>query len=317
MSRESIDEIEVGQPTLGRPMVSVIIPCYNHGQYLDEAVQSVLEQTYQEFEIIVVDDGSAEENTLQILEKYSQPKTKLLRTSHQGLANARNNGIAACIGKYVLPLDADDKIGSTYLEKAVQVLESRENVGIVYCKAKLFGEASGEWELRDYRFPDILYGNVIFCSAVFRKSDWMTVKGYNPNMIYGWEDYDFWLSLIGLARNVYCIPEVMFFYRRHSNSMITGMKDEQIIYSYAQLFRNHPKLYADNMGILLSHAAQVAAQVAELSTIIQNQAQVIVGLQSSHAAIQSSLSWKITKPLRYAKGVAWGKLGRKEGPSRP
>ena len=233
------------------PTVSVIIPCYNQGRYLDEAVQSVLGQSYQDFEIIVVDDGSTEQETNQILDNYNRPKTRLIRTNNQGLANARNNGIAACSGKYILALDADDKIGGTYLEKAAHMLEDNESVGIVYCKAELFGEVSGAWELPAYRFPDILLGNVIFCSAMFRRLDWEKVNGYDPRMIYGWEDYDFWLSLIELGREIHCIPDTLFFYRKHSGSMIARMEREHAIFSFAQLVRNHSKLYLKNLPFLL------------------------------------------------------------------
>jgi len=281
------DEVVIGDSSLHGPTVSVIIPCYNHGQYLDEAVQSVLRQTYRNFEIIVVDDGSTDEKTLQILEKYSQPKTRLIRTSHQGLANARNHGIATCSGKYILPLDADDKVGTSYLEKAVVVLEANEGVGIVYCEARFFGETFGAWKLPAYKFPDILYGNAIFCSAIFRRSDWTKVNGYNPNMIYGWEDYDLWLSLIELGREVFCIPETLFFYRRRSNSMVNMMNHEQSIYSYAQLFRNHSKLYADNMGVLLLNLGDLRE-------------------------LRSSLSWRITKPLRFVETFVGKCLGRRK-----
>ncbi len=251
------------------PTVSVIIPCYKQGEYLEEAVQSVLGQTYQDFEIVVVDDGSTDEETIQILEKYNQPKTTLIRTSNQGLANARNNGIEACTGKYILPLDADDKIGSTYLEKAIHVLEANESIGIVYCKAEFFGEATGAWELPAYRFPDILLDNMIFCTAMFRRSDWAKVNGYNPNMIYGWEDYDFWLSLIELGREVFCIPETLFFCRKRSSSMTTIMRREHYTYSYTQLFRNHPKLYTDNITVLFEERLDLRAKLDHAQRLIK------------------------------------------------
>lgn len=305
-----LGEGEIGQSRLPTPMVSVIIPCYNHGQYLDEAVHSVLEQTYQDFEIIVIDDGSTNEKTLEILETYDRPKTRLIRMSHQGLAKARNNGITACTGKYILPLDADDKIGCTYLEKAVGVLEANERVGIVYCKAEFFGEASGKWELPAYQFPSILHGNVIFCSAFFRKSDWAKVNGYNPNMIYGWEDYDFWLSLIELGRDVFSIPETLFYYRKRSDSMVTMMTCEQVMYSYAQLFRNHPRLYADNMSALLVNHHDLAELVhvqdqliKDRDQLIEDRDQLIKDRDQLMIDLQSSLSWRMTKPLRYAKAV--------------
>ncbi|MDB9522395.1 glycosyltransferase [Dolichospermum circinale CS-1225] len=233
------------------PVVSVIIPCYNQGQYIDEAVDSVLAQSYQNFEIIIVNDGSTEPETIEILKIYNKPKTRVIHTHNQGIALARNHGIEISNGKYILPLDADDKIGNIYIEKAVELLAANNNLGIVYCEAELFGNKTGKWEIAEYRFPDILLGNMIFCSGFFRKSDWQKVGGYNSKMIYGWEDYDLWLSIIELGREVYRIPNVLFFYRRKNESMSELMDKQKSIYSYIQLFKNHPKLYAQNIKIVL------------------------------------------------------------------
>jgi len=231
-------------------MVSVVVPCYNQGQYLDEAVESVLNQSFQDFEIIIVDDGSSDPETIEILDSYNRPKTSLIRTTNQGLASARNRGISESAGEYILPLDSDDKIGSSYLEKAVSILEANDRVGIVYCKAELFGDAFGPWNLPPYRFPDILLGNQIFCSAFFRRTDWVKVNGYNP--FGGWEDFDFWLSLIELGREVLCLPDTLFFYRKRAGSMIARMSRELQVRGFAQLFRNHPKLYMDNIAALVN-----------------------------------------------------------------
>ncbi|MEE3715441.1 glycosyltransferase [Tumidithrix elongata RA019] len=241
------------------PTVSVIVPCYNQGQYLDDAVDSVLAQTYQDFEIIVINGGSTDRKTIDILQNYQKPKTKVIHTEDKGLATARNDGIQVSCGKYILPLDGDDKIGSGYLLEAVKILESNANVGIVYCQADFFGNKFGKWALPEYKFPDILLSNVIFCSGVFRKSDWQLVGGYNPNMIYGWEDYDLWLSIIELGREVYRIPEVFFFYRRRSGSMVERMGRENYIYSYTQLFRNHPQLYTDNISAVFAEIVDLKA----------------------------------------------------------
>ena len=185
------------------PQVSVIIPCYNHGAYLDEAVQSVLDQTFDDFEIIIVNDGSTDQDTNKILNNYNRQKTKVLQTDNQGLPSARNNGIKISKGEYILPLDADDRIGKTYLEDAVQILDTQPDIGIVYCDAEFFGDKTGKWELPDYSLQDILVLNMIFCCAMFRRIDWENVGGYNPNMVYGNEDWDFWLSLLALGRKVH------------------------------------------------------------------------------------------------------------------
>lgn len=248
------------------PKVSIIIPCYNQGQYLEEAIASVLAQTYRNFEIVIVDDGSNDTSTLEILKNYNQHSSRVIHTSNQGLACARNNGIKESKGKYILPLDADDKIAPTYLEKAVAILDNNEKVGIVYCEAEFFGTIKAKWELPDYNFPKMLLANLIFCSAFFRKSDWEKTRGYNPNMKFGWEDFDFWLSLIEQGVEVIRIPEILFFYRQLPNSMANSMSQEHWVYSYTQLFNNHPQLYSTNISAIFDQLVGFRKTTQELSS---------------------------------------------------
>jgi len=245
------------------PKVSVIIPCYNLGQYIDEAVDSVLAQTYRNFEIIIVNDGSTDEETINILRNYNKPKTKVIHTDNKGVSAARNTGITAATGLYILALDADDKIDNTYLEKATKILDKNENVGIVYCEAELFGKRTGKWEIPDYKFPWILLRNLIFSVGVFRKKDWEITNGYNTNMIHGWEDYDFWLSIIELGREVVRIPELLYFYRQRPGSR-DKLSRKQIIQCYSQIFRNHQQLYVDNIEAIFEHIVDLRANVWQL-----------------------------------------------------
>lgn len=225
------------------PLVSVVIPCYNQAQYLKESVESALASTYDNIQIVIVDDGSTE--NLDFLKNFSAEKTKIIHQLNQGLSTARNNGIKEAKGKYILPLDADDKIHHDYIEKAVNILESNEKIGIVYCEAEFFGEKQGKWELNKYKFPDILYKNVIFCSAMFKKSDWEKVGGYKKEMKFCFEDWEFWITLIENGIDVYQIPEILFYYRKKSSSM---SKDSQKakIEMFKQIIKLHKKIYIKN-----------------------------------------------------------------------
>ena len=247
--------------TLSIPLVSVVIPCYNQGQYLDEAVDSVLSQTFQKFEILIVNDGSTDPFTIALLSGYEKPKTKVISTQNQGVIAARNQGISVSQGKYILPLDADDKIGDRYLEEAVECLNSNDNVGIVYCEAEFFGEKTGKWELPAYNFPEILLGNMIFCSGLFRKSDWQRIGGYNSVMNDGWEDFDFWLSIIELGREVKQIPKVLFYYRRKLESRTEAIDNIRAIKLYTYLFQNHTQLYEDNIETIFCKIVELKAQL--------------------------------------------------------
>ncbi|MBE9547203.1 MAG: glycosyltransferase family 2 protein, partial [Proteobacteria bacterium] len=240
------------------PKVSVIIPCYNQGVYLKEAVDSVLAQTFQDFEVLVVDDGSTDVETVKILEEYKRPKTRIIHTDNQGLSAARNNGIHEAQGDYILPLDADDKIGKGYLEDAVRILDQYPEIGIVYCEASYFGVRGGRWDLPEYSLDKIMNHNVIFCTALFRKADWEAVGGYNVNMVYGWEDWDFWLSLIHRGRKVYRIPKIYFYYRLREISMVHTMDEEQRFFMRLHACLNHRDLYRSIADI------EIHSRVAEL-----------------------------------------------------
>lgn len=231
------------------PTVSVIIPCFNQGQFVDEAVDSVLAQSFADFEIIVVNDGSTDDSTNRLLHNYCREKTRVLTTANQGLAAARNNGIAAAQGRYILPLDADDRILPGYLEKAVAVLEKDPRVGIVYCRAALFGAVETDWVLPEYSLERMLVDNIIFCSAFFRRDDWLATGGYDGGMIYGWEDYEFWLSLIERGRQVVMIPEILFSYRVASDSMVRSKEKWQKVEMFRRIYLRHQTLFADHIDV--------------------------------------------------------------------
>lgn len=229
--------------------VSVIIPCYNQGQYVLQTLDSVLNQTYQHVEVIIVNDGSDDQQTVSVLNQIDSQNVQLIHTDNQGLAAARNTGIKHATGSIILPLDADDLIAAEYIEKAVTILENNKDIGIVYCKAQLFGSVETEWLLPPYSLDEMLLDNVIFCSALFRKSDWKAVGGYNQEMIYGWEDYDFWLSLIERGCEVYQIPEILFSYRVASDSMVRTKEKWKKVAMFKRIFERHQQLFTANIDV--------------------------------------------------------------------
>ena len=224
------------------PLVSVILTCYNYGKYLKETVQNTLASTYPNFEIIIINDGSTDAYTKKILSSIKHKKIKILHQENAGLATARNNGIKVSSGKYFLPLDADDLIHPDYLTRAVQILETQPVVGFVYSDIKLFGEKDDIvktskatlWKMR-------LFNSACGSSLIRRKAYDQTI-GYNPNMIYGYEDWDFFISLLENGWNCSLIPEPLFFYRKHSVSMYhSTIKKHHFLYK--QIKKNHPTLF--------------------------------------------------------------------------
>lgn len=230
------------------PIVSVVIPCYNQWQYVQEAINSVLVSTYQDIEIIIIDDGSVE-NT-DIAKNFSSDKTQVIFQENQGVSVARNNAIKLAKGKYILPLDADDKIHPEYIEKAVQVLENDSNIGLVYCRAEFFGDKSDEWKLDEFKMPDFLWSNCIFNAGMYKKSDWEQVGGYKEEMKYGFEDWEMWLSFVENDIKFYKIPEILFYYRQYEGTRSSSTSENRLIL-IKQLMKLHPNLYIDNLESIL------------------------------------------------------------------
>lgn len=227
------------------PLISVIIPCYNQGPFLAESISSVLDSDFADIEIIVVDDGSTDPETCRILEVLDYPKTRLIRRINGGLAAARNSGIAEAKGQYILPLDADDRIGPHYISQAVAALEPDLALGIVYCRAEKFGAESGPWRLPPFFRWRMGLGNIIFCSAIYRRDDWDKARGYDENLRRGWEDWDFWLSLLESGRQVLCLPQTGFFYRKHPASMAAVMSAELKLSLHYRLMEKHPCFFGN------------------------------------------------------------------------
>lgn len=208
--------------------VSIIIPCFNDGKYLPEAVESASAQTYPNIEIIVVDDHSTDPKTQKRLQKMVESGLCVLQTptGKKGPSAARNVGIAAATGEYILPLDADDLIEPTYAEKAVAVLEANPDVGICYCRAGLFGLKRGPWRLPAYSPDLMLLENMIFATAFFRRSAWEAVGGYDESLTLGHEDHAFWLALLERGAKVFMLEDILFYYRIKANSRTAQMAQE-------------------------------------------------------------------------------------------
>ncbi len=205
------------------PKVSVIIPCYDLGIFLDEAVDSVLSQSFQDFEIIIVNDGSTDADTNQMLQSYDKPRTKVLWTENQGLPSARNHGIRASQGEYVCCLDADDKYHPDFLARTVEVLnvDHSEKVGFVTTWVTVFGEENYEWKTEGYKPPRLALENVVHVASLFRRKCWTEVGGYATNL-EGYQDWNFWISIVAIGYTWDCVEEALFYYRKRKGSMVSS-----------------------------------------------------------------------------------------------
>jgi len=176
------------------PVVSVVVPCYNQGQFLQETLASLEAQTFRDFEIIVVDDGSTFPETIRTIDNLDSRRMLIVRTKNQGLAEARNAGIRQAKGRYILPLDADDKIAPTYLEKAVRILDENPRIGIVLLRSGILRGAARTVAASALQVSGYSHRQHIFASSFFRRSDWESAGGYSSEMmsagrisIFGWD----------------------------------------------------------------------------------------------------------------------------------
>lgn len=230
-------------------MVSIIIPCYNQAQYLGETLQSVLVQTHQDWECVIVNDGSPD-NTEEVAQEWCKKDTRFVyvKKENGGLSDARNYGITHSKGTYILPLDSDDYISENYVEECLKTLLKSESTKLVYGKAVKFGAENGVWELPEYSFEKLIHRNMIFCTALYRKEDWKRIGGYDTNMKEGWEDWEFWINLLKDGGTAIAISTCTFYYRTNDSSMILDLihSKQKMNRLIGYIFAKHSKLYSEH-----------------------------------------------------------------------
>jgi glycosyltransferase involved in cell wall biosynthesis len=207
------------------PLVSVIIPCFKQAHYLGEAIESALQQTYGNLEIVVVDDGSPD-NILEVARRY--PGVVLVRQENRGLADARNAGLEASRGEYIVFLDADDRLLPRAVELAVRELQANPDCGFVFGRFERIatdGSPLPTFGFRAYgddQYRDLLSGNHIAMHATvtYRRSALDEAGGFSTSLPHGCEDYDLYLR-IARRRSVKGFDEVVAEYRMHGLSMST------------------------------------------------------------------------------------------------
>jgi len=167
------------------------------------------------------------------------------RLRKKGLPAARNAGIARATGKYILPLDADDKIDSTYAEKAVAVLDNNADVVVCGSQVKFFGLRNHVWIQPEYSYEALVLEEYkLVCSCMYRRIGWERVGGYDESLVIGKEDMVFWLDLLQDGGKVVVLPETLFFYRVRPRSLtapVVGAPSERE--KLAALYSARPKIF--------------------------------------------------------------------------
>lgn len=273
------------------PTVSVMIPYYNCKEYIVETIQSVLSQSHQNFEIIIVDDGSDPEHA-DYLKGFlaDKPAIRYAVQNNQGVAAARNHAARLAGGKYFLFLDSDDLILPDYIEKCLTVLENNPDCKLVYPLAEYFDAQEGLWNLPDYDgLESLLKGNRIPIISMHRAEDFVSLGGFDENLTTH-EDWDLWIRLLSNGGTVIRIPEVLFRYRKRRDglSLINRLEqnpdlnreDWQKVYEKNRaLFMQHHLGYSDciqKISLLeqqIQSLSELNLQLREDNTNMQNQNQ--------------------------------------------
>jgi len=235
------------------PRISVIIPCYNLGQFLDEAVNSVLAQTFQDFEILIVDDGSTDEDTVRLLADYDRPKTRVWRTPNRGQAAARNLLIGHATGDYLCALDADDRLHPEYFAKALRQFDEDPALTFVSAWVQEFGTHDSVWRQDRCDLPALLAEDTVMTAALVRRSAVISVGGEDEGMpAQGDEDWDLWIRLVRAGYRGTIVPEILFNYRRRPGSISTVCTRGQVHLDLIRyLFRKHEDAYRQHLTEVL------------------------------------------------------------------
>jgi len=226
--------------------VSIVIPCYNQANFLPEALESVIAQTYQDWECIIVNDGSPDNTSVvanTIMQRHPDKRMTLLEKPNGGLADARNFGISHAEGHYILPLDADDILHPEMLQKSVSFLEANPGVAIIYTDLIHFGAVTKHVIAGEYDFQLLRYANQLNYCSLYKKAVWKAVGGYNTNMVWGYEDWDFWIACGERGFFAKHLSEALLFYRVKSESMFTRALEHDAELK-AQIVLNHPAVYS-------------------------------------------------------------------------
>lgn len=244
--------------------LSVVIPCYDLGELLIEAVASVERTAPEGCELIVVNDGSRQTRTLEVLGVLREGGYHVVDQPNSGLAAARNRGVREARGRYVLPLDADNRLSPGFIASAIQVLDTQPEVGVVYGDRLEFGGRNGRKPVPELDLPNFLWANYIDACAAYRREIWEACGGYDAGALV-WEDWDLWISAAERGWRFHRLPEPAFEYRVRPNSMLRHAEREGLRRTVREhIYRKHHAVFAENLtGILLVGHTYLNAVSAE------------------------------------------------------
>ncbi|CAA9202810.1 glycosyltransferase family 2 protein [Flavobacterium collinsii] len=265
-------------------LVSIVVPCYKQAKYLDECLRSVLNQTYYNWECIIINDGSPDKTEI-VAQKWVEKDTrfKYLFQENKGVSAARNNAISNASGEFIVALDADDSIAKDYLEKLVPELENDASLAIVSCYSVFFKNnienVITEFKPHGDNYQHLRYVNQLIVTSLFRKECWHEVNGFDEDM-EGFEDWEFWLNITKRGWKYKIVEDFLFFYRKAKKSRQVDALEKHFYTTKEYIFKKHKECYIEdfeNCMIVLFFEQNM--------------------LKNSQNKIQNSIEYKIVKAI--------------------
>ena len=221
--------------------VSIVIPCCNGGGFLPGALESLAAQTYRDFDVIVVDDGSTDPDTLAVLDALPDD-VHLIRQQNRGLPAARNAGFGAATGDLLLPLDCDDVLAPRFLERATTALDARPDKAFAFSHMRLAGDKMGVLEKSHDPFTQLFLNQLPYC-LLMRRRTFEAAGGYDETMDRGYEDWEFNIRLGALGLTGVAVPEPLFVYRVSAEGMLQSLSSRLHAQLWADIQARNPALY--------------------------------------------------------------------------
>jgi glycosyltransferase involved in cell wall biosynthesis len=250
-----------GGNNLSAPDLSVIVPCRDDGQFLIEAIASFERVAPKNCELIIVNDGSIDVRTLEVLKILRDAGYWVLDQATHGLSAARNAGISSSAGRYILPLDADNRMRAGFVEAAIEILDSTPGIGIVYGYRQFFGMKTGLDEVGEFDLEEMLTFNYIDAGAVFRREVWAGCGGYDQRMS-PLEDWDLWIGAAEKGWRFHRLPQVTFDYRVRPGSLLSMVDNAEFLDRLLEsIMTKHYELYQPRLVKQLAKMKRSAAHL--------------------------------------------------------
>ena len=247
--------------------LSVVIPCYNQGQFLVEAIASVERSAVERCELVIVNDGSTQPRTIEVLDVLRHAGYHIIDQANAGLAATRNNGIHAARGRYILALDADNRVTPDFIASAIRVLNTEAHVGVVYSDRLEFGLRSGRAVVPEFDIDALLWWNFIDACAVYRREIWQACDGYDASAAV-LEDWEFWIAVAKRGWRFRKLSNVAFEYRVRPNSMLRSADDKRLSSTCEYILRKHRELYEKQFGkVLIAGRTQLLTAWCDITTL--------------------------------------------------